>query len=81
MKLKELHLHALHFFHESRTKVTAYVGLLIASAGEIRNEWPNFTADLPHWPWLLWLSDHTFALLGLLVVYTRVRRALGKPKC
>jgi hypothetical protein len=80
MTLNEVRLHALHFFHEARTKVTTYVGLLIASAGEIRASWPDVMAQLPSWPWLIWLANHTFMLLGLLVIYTRIRRSLGNPK-
>lgn len=73
--------HLLNFFHEAKNKVTTYVGLLIASAGEIRNEWPDITSQLPNWHWLVWLENHTFTLLGLLVIYTRVRRMLKGPKC
>lgn len=65
----------LFFFH-AKSKVTTYVGLLIASAGEARNEWPDMTAALPQWHWLVALEAHAFFILGLLVVYTRVRRLL-----
>jgi hypothetical protein len=64
------------FYAEARSKVTTYVGLFIASAGEIRNSWPDLTSNLPTWPWLTWIENHTFVALGLLVIYTRVRRAL-----
>lgn len=64
------------FYHHAKTKATTYVGLLIASAGEIRNEWPNVIESLPTWRWLVWIEGHTFTALGLLVVYTRVRRLL-----
>jgi hypothetical protein len=68
------------FYHAAKTKVTTYVGLLIASAAEIRNEWPSAVEKLPHWPGLVWLESHTFTLLGFLVIYTRVRRLLKESK-
>ncbi len=64
------------FYNEARTKVTTYVGLLIAGSAELRNQWPDITAQLPKWPWLLWAETHFLVLLGFLVVYTRVRRLL-----
>lgn len=65
------------FFHEARTKLTTYVGLLIAASAEIRNEWPSITSQLPHWSWVTWLESHAYVLLGFAVVYARVRRLLN----
>lgn len=65
----------LFIFH-AKGKVTTYVGLAIAGAGEARNQWPDLIAALPQWHWLVSLEGHTFFILGLLVVYTRVRRLL-----
>ncbi len=69
----------LFYFH-AKGKVTTYVGLLIASAGEIRNEWPDALSNLPQWPSIVWIENHVlshiFVALGFLVVYTRVRRLL-----
>ena len=78
--LQRLQAKALLFFHEARTKVTTYVGLLIAASAEIRNEWPSITSQLPHWEWVSWLETHAYVLLGFAVVYARVRRLLGTPK-
>jgi hypothetical protein len=64
------------FWNEARDKLTTYVGLLIASAAEIKDNWPDIVNNLPKWPAVIWLERHAFALLGLLVVYTRVRRAM-----
>lgn len=71
----------VRLYHEAKGKLTTYVGLLIASAAEIRNSWPDITSNLPSWPWLVWLENHAFAILGVLVIYTRVRRALKGPRC
>lgn len=68
------------FLNEAKTKATTYVGLLIASAGELRAQWPEFIDKLPHWRWLVTIENHTFTALGLLVVYTRVRRLLKDAK-
>ena len=75
--LQRLKAKALLFFHEARTKVTTYVGLLIAASAEIRNQWPNITSQLPQWGWVSWLETHVYILLGFAVVYTRVRRLLN----
>jgi hypothetical protein len=64
------------FWTEARSKLTVYVGLLIASSAEIRNMWPEITGQLPPWPPMIWLEHHAFAVLGIAVVYTRVRRVL-----
>lgn len=64
------------FLYHARSKVTTYVGLLIASAAEIRNEWPELISNMPKWHWLTVAENHTFTILGLLVIYTRVRRLL-----
>lgn len=71
---------ALLFFHEARTKVTTYVGLLIAASAEIRNQWPSITSQLPQWGWVTWLETHAYVLLGFAVVWARVRRLLGTPQ-
>lgn len=64
-------------FHEAKTKATTYVGLAIASSAEIRDQWPQIAVYTKGHPTLEWLSSHTYVVLGLLVVYTRIRRALG----
>lgn len=64
-------------FHEARTKMTTYVALLVASAGELRDQWSQVTDNLPHWKWLVWCESHAFAILGVLMVWARVRRALA----
>lgn len=77
--LQQIWSKALIFFNEARTKVTTYVGLLIAASAEIRNQWPDITSQLPHWGWVSWLETHAYVLLGFAVVYARVRRLLGTP--
>lgn len=64
------------FWTHAKGKLTTYVGLLIAGAAEIRNEWPTLTDQLPHWKWLTGIEAHAFTVLGLLVIYARVRRLL-----
>jgi hypothetical protein len=63
------------FINEARTKVTTYVGLLIAMLAEAHDSWSQFSGALPGW-----LHTHErqiYASLGILVIWTRVRRALG----
>lgn len=67
----------LLFYNEAKNKVTVYVGLFIASAAEIRANWPDLASNLPSWHWLQWGASHFYVGLGLLVIYTRVRRALS----
>ena len=77
--LQWLKAKAVIFYREASTKVTTYVGLLIAASAEIRNQWPDITSQLPHWGWVSWLETHAYVLLGFAVVYARVRRLLGAP--
>jgi hypothetical protein len=65
------------FVREARGKLSTYIGLLIASSAEIRDQWPDIISGLPDWRWITWTEHHAFTLLGLLVVYARVRRALS----
>jgi threonine/homoserine/homoserine lactone efflux protein len=67
------------FVYHAHNKLTTYVGLLIASAAEIRNQWPDLTAQIPHSAWLNWLEGHAFVGLGFLVVYARIRRLMSPP--
>lgn len=64
------------WFNEARTKATTYVALLVVSAGELRDQWSWMTAQLPSWHWLQWLEAHAFAILGVLMVWARIRRAV-----
>lgn len=67
-----------NFWAEAKGKLTVWLGLVIASASEIRESWGDLTDSLPHWHWLVWIEHHAFSALGLLVVYARVRRSLSK---
>jgi hypothetical protein len=66
----------VRFYHEAKDKLTCYLGLLIASAAEIQAEWPTVVSQLPHWSWLVTVEHHVLVILGLLVIYARVRRKL-----
>lgn len=62
---------------EARTKMTTYVALLVASAGELRVQWQQITDTLPKWGWLQFLEHHVYLLLGVLMIIARIRRALA----
>ena len=64
------------FWAEAKGKMTVWVGLLIASSSEVKDSWGDITSNLPQWTWLVWTEKHLFAVLGLVVVYARVRRAM-----
>lgn len=64
------------FYAQAKGKATTYVGLLIASSAEIRDNWSGVADFVKGHPTLEWLADHVFVTLGLLVVYTRIRRAM-----
>jgi hypothetical protein len=74
------------FLREARTKATTYVALAIAGVSQLAehaedlvNGWPGLKAFLPSSAVLDHISHWTLTALGLLVVYTRVRRLLGIP--
>lgn len=69
-KLKQIWL-------EARGKLSTYVAMVVAGAGELRDNWGQIEPYVPHWPWATWLAHHIFILLGILVIYARIRRALG----
>lgn len=64
------------FYHEAKGKLSTYVGLVIASSAEIRDNWSGVTNFVKGHPQAEWTANHVFVVLGLLVVYARVRRAL-----
>jgi hypothetical protein len=64
------------FWTEAKGKVTTYVGLLIASSAEIRDNWSGVSDFVKGHPRAEWAANHVFVLLGLLVIWARVRRAL-----
>jgi hypothetical protein len=71
------------FLKEAGGKVTTYVALSIAGiaqlaehAEDLRNNLPQLMAFLPPLPHLVSISHYIESALGLLVVYTRVRRML-----
>lgn len=66
------------FMAEAKGKLTTYVGLLIASAAEIRDNWSGVADFVKGHPRAEWVANHVFVLLGLLVIYARVRRALNQ---
>lgn len=66
------------FWSQAKNKLTTYVGLLIASAAEIRDNWSGVADFVKGHPHLEWLANHVFVALGLLVIYARVRRALNQ---
>lgn len=68
------------FWGEAKGKVTAYLGVAIAAAGETYANWDLIQPVLPHWPWVARIAPHVFAILGLCVVYARVRRAMAAPQ-
>lgn len=76
----------VRLYHEARTKVTTYVALVIAilsqlpeHAEDLRSAWPDLMSYLPSTTFLQHISHYTLSALGLLVIWTRVRRALS-PK-
>lgn len=62
---------------EAKGKLSTYVGLTIASSAEIRDNWSGVSDFVKGHPHAEWVANHVFVLLGLLVVYARIRRALG----
>lgn len=62
---------------EAKGKVTTYVGILIASSGEIRDNWSQVNDFTKGHPYLDWAAKHVYVVLGVLVIYTRIRRALN----
>jgi phosphoheptose isomerase len=63
-------------YNEAKDKLSTLVGLLVASAGEIRENWRDVTDSIPQTKVTLFLEHHIFVILGLLVIYARIRRAL-----
>lgn len=74
--MKDLIAKARLFINHEEHRATILVGTFIASVGEIHAQWPDAVSSLPQWPWLVSLENHAYAVLGLLVVYTRLRRFL-----
>ncbi len=73
-----------NFLAEAKTKVTTYVALSIAAIAQLAehaedmvNSWPQLAGFLPQTKILTSYSHYALSALGILVVYTRVRRLLG----
>lgn len=64
------------FVKEAKGKLSTYIGLLIASAAEIRDNWSGVAQFVKGHPKAEWVANHVFVLLGLLVIVARVRRAI-----
>lgn len=64
------------FLAQAKGKVSTYLGLLIASAAEIRDNWGGVAQFVKGHPKAEWVANHVFVLLGLLVIVARVRRAV-----
>jgi integral membrane sensor domain MASE1 len=71
------------FFKEAATKVTTYVALAIAGleqvadhAQDLLNALPDLKAFLPAGPIIATALHGVVSFLGLLVIYTRVRRII-----
>lgn len=65
---------------EAFTKRTTYVAMLVASAGELRDQWGQIVDALPKWHWLQVLESHAYLVLGGLMVYARIRRAFREVR-
>jgi len=72
------------FFQAAKSKVTTYVALSIAGlsqvaehAEEAYQQWPGLTTYLPASHYMVTASHYVLSALGLLVIYTRIRRLLG----
>ena len=77
-------LHRIYL--EARSKVTTYVALGIAGiaqlaehAEDLHSAVPSLAQYLPSTPLLTQICHYVLSALGLLVIYTRVRRLLGLP--
>jgi hypothetical protein len=78
-------MNALHrIYLEARGKVTTYVALCIAGvaqlaehAEDLHSSMPSLAQYLPDTPLLTRICHYIVSALGLLVIYTRVRRLLG----
>lgn len=76
------------FYAAAKNKLTTYMGLAVASSSaltakseDLLNQIPQITPYLPPLPKLQTILHFVTGTLGLLVVYTRVRRLLGEqPK-
>lgn len=64
------------FLAQAKGKLSTYVGLTIASAAEIRDNWSGVAQFVKGHPKAEWVANHVFVLLGLLVIVARVRRAV-----
>jgi hypothetical protein len=69
---------------EARTKVTTYIALGIAGvaqlaehAEDLHSSMPSLAQYLPTTPLLNRICHYIVSALGILVIYTRVRRMLG----
>lgn len=75
------------FIRLARSKVTTYVALGIAALSQLADHaeslvssWPTLTAYLPQTQVMTSILHYIVSALGILVVYTRIRRELGTPK-
>lgn len=64
------------FIAQAKGKLSTYLGLLIGSAAEIRENWSGVTDFVKGHPLLQHMANHAFLVLGLLVIYARIRRAM-----
>lgn len=74
------------FLHHAHDKLTTYVGLAVAGfsvladkAQSLVDSYPSLQAYLPQNARLLTILHYVIGALGLLAVYTRVRRLMGEP--
>jgi len=79
--------YAQRFWNLAKGKMTTYVALSIAGISqlaehseELLSSWPSLKAFLPaHGKYFDQASHYLISALGLLVVYTRIRRLLNPP--
>lgn len=64
------------FWAEAKGKLSTYLGLLIIGASELREDWSNVTDFLGDSPKLQFIARHVYLVLGLLVIWARVRSLL-----
>lgn len=72
-----------NFWLHAKGKLTTWLALGIAGfsqladhAEELRNEWPALRTYLPSVPWIDHVSHGILSALGVVIVWSRVRRLL-----
>ena len=77
MTYAEVKVKAQKYWAAAKREETVIFAAFLGSVETLHANFGELTENLPHWHWLSRLEHWIFAMLGFLVVYTRLKRILA----